>query len=253
MSARTFHVHGVDQEAVLDVDITRCFHLSFTMRDRAKMLRHLEEIYEMFQLGTLRITCDEPPLVLPVSPWTVLTDTEITVQKTRTSGEVEIVTVVDEDRRLYVTVGSDHTDRSLEAIDIPWAKQVTPDVVAPAVWRWEDVADHWDDVTMECTTGRPGGSRLHQRTSVAEFWTPVDMVAGLASNVRAVGGATVLFGGTSDTVHNEVDFADTWTISLIDPVLRRRIDHMYSVTVLATELVHDGYGMADRPAEVSAS
>lgn len=237
MSSRKFVVHEKSGDRSLEIDFKRCYNLGFTMRDPVKMQAHLEECYK---LGIKELICERPPLVMPISPWAVLTDDHVDVQRPRTSGEVEIATVVDADGTVYVSVGSDHTDRSLESIDIPWGKQVAPNVVAPELWLWDEVKDHWDEISMECTVVDGGTEVLYQQAMVSEFWTPAEMVQGVRESVTPVEGASILFSGTVVSIGETLRFAESWTISMIDPVLDRRIDHTYTVTVLAPEVLNDG-------------
>ena len=96
---------------------------------------HLEEVYKH---GLSELKIDRPPIIFPIGVWATITDDEAPVQYERTSGEVEIVTIDDGTGELYVTVGSDSTDRELEtsnlagARNIRWSKQVAPNVVAPS-------------------------------------------------------------------------------------------------------------------------
>jgi hypothetical protein len=212
------------------------------MRDEAKMQAHLEECYK---LGIKELICERPPLVMPISSWAVLTDTHIGVQRPKTSGEVEIVTIVDENDEIYVSVGSDHTDRSLETIDIPWSKQVAPNVVAPQMWRWNDVKDHWDDIHMESWVIDQGETVKYQEAMVNEFWTPAEMVQGLRDSVVRVPGANILFSGTVVSIGEKLRFAESWTIKMTDPVLNRVIEHTYTVDVLAREVLNDGSASGD--------
>jgi len=177
---------------------------------------------------------------MPISTWAVLTDDVITVQRDRTSGEVEIATVVDADGVIYVGVGSDHTDRALECIDIPWSKQVAPNVIAPTLWRWDEVADHWDDVLMESWVVDGGVRMKYQEANVSEFWTPVEMLQGVRDSVVDSGGAIAFLSGTVVSIEETLRFAEEWTIRLIDPVLDRIIEHTYRVEVLAREVLNDG-------------
>jgi hypothetical protein len=237
MTTRAFVVHESATDRPVEIDLKRCYNLGFTMRDPVKMQAHLEECYK---LGIKELICDRPPLVMPISPWAVLTDDHIDVQRPRTSGEVEIVTIADRDGTIYVGVGSDHTDRSLEGIDIPWGKQVAPNIVAPELWLWDDVKDHWDDISIECTVIDHGTEALYQQAMVSEFWTPAEMVQGARDSVVPVDGAFILFSGTVVSIGETLRFAESWSISMIDPVLDRRIDHTYTVTVLAPEVLNDG-------------
>jgi Protein of unknown function (DUF2848) len=242
MSLLNFTVVDSAGSHPLPLDIVRCYNLGFTMRDAEKMQRHLEECYA---LGVKELICDRPPLVMPISPWAVLTDTKVAVQRPKTSGEVEIVTVADADATVYVGVGSDHTDRPLENLDIPWAKQVAPNIVAPTLWRWDEVRDHWDQVRMSCTVVDKGETVEYQDASVAEFWTPAEMLRGVRDSVVPVPGAIILFSGTVVTLEEKLRFAESWTLRMTDPVLGREITHTYEVEVLATEVLNDGSASGD--------
>jgi hypothetical protein len=167
------------------------------------------------------------------------------VQRPKTSGEVEIVTIVDENDEVFVSVGSDHTDRSLETIDIPWSKQVAPNVVAPQMWRWNDVKDHWDDIHMESWVIDQGETVKYQEAMVNEFWTPAEMVQGLRDSVTRVAGANILFSGTVVSIGEKLRFAESWTIKMTDPVLNRVIEHTYTVDVLSREVLNDGSASGD--------
>jgi len=243
MTRRTFTLHETDGRATeLPIDFVRCYNLGFTMRDAAKMQAHLEECYK---LGIKELICERPPLVMPISTWAVLTDDYVTVQRPKTSGEIEIVTIADADGEVYVTAGSDHTDRSLETIDIPWSKQVTPNVVIPHVWRWRDVRDHWDQVRMESWVVDGGERVKYQDASVAEFWTPQEMLDGARESVVPVPGAIILFSGTVVSLEERLRFAEEWTLRMTDPVLGRTLEHTYRVEVLATEVLNDGSASGD--------
>lgn len=237
MTRRTFTVQQADGDRELVLDLARAYNLGFTIRDEEKMRRHLEECH---RVGVPIPVVTRPPLVMPISTWAVLTDDVITVQRDRTSGEVEIATVVDADGVIYVGVGSDHTDRALECIDIPWSKQVAPNVIAPTLWRWDEVSDHWDDVLMESWVVDGGVRMKYQEANVSEFWTPVEMLQGVRDSVVDSGGAIAFLSGTVVSIEETLRFAEEWTIRLIDPVLDRIIEHTYRVEVLAREVLNDG-------------
>ena len=113
---------------------------------------------------------------------------------------------------------------------------MAPNVVAPTVWRWRDVAEHWDTVTIHSTIS--DGDRVveYQRAGVDEFWTPAEMRASIDGRVTPVPGAKILFSGTVVTLDEELDFGRTFTMSLRDPVLGRTIEHTYRTVVLSEEI-----------------
>jgi hypothetical protein len=237
MTRRSFTVQGIDSARDISIDLVRAYNLGFTIRDEEKMRRHLEECN---RVGVPIPVVTRPPLVMPISTWAWVTDDVITVQRDRTSGEIEIATVVDADGSIYVGVGSDHTDRALECLDIPWSKQVAPNVIAPTVWRWEDVEAHWDEVQMESWVVDGGQRVKYQEASVAEFWTPAEMLQGVRESVVDPGGAIAFLSGTVVSIEEKLRFAEEWTLRMVDPVLDRTIEHSYRVEVLASEVLNDG-------------
>lgn len=212
------------------LDVTRVYNLGFTIRDREKMQRHLNEVVGVHVEWPKRA-----PIIFPISAWATITDTDVPVQYETTSGEVEIVTVVD-GTELLIGVGSDHTDRKLEAVDIPWGKQVAPNVLAPVLWRWEEVREHWDQVRLESYADDGSGPVLYQKASVAEFWTPQEMVDSVQDRLTPVDGVRIFFSGTVVSEGETLHFGRWFSIRLIDDVLGREIRHDYTISVLAEEV-----------------
>jgi len=121
------------------------------------------------------------PTVYPVSNNLATTSSAIQVQHQETSGEVEYVVVVGP-RDLYVTVGSDHSDRALEQKSVSLAKQVCPNIVAPAVWRYQDVKGHWDELILRSWVSQKGDWRLYQEGTLGDL-LPVEELLGLSREV----------------------------------------------------------------------
>ena len=49
---------------------------------------------------------------------------------------------------LLVAAACDHTDRDLEVHGVAWSKQSAPDIIGDLAWRWDGVADRFDDFTL---------------------------------------------------------------------------------------------------------
>ena len=64
-----------------------------------------------------------------------------------TSGEVEVVLVALADG-LWVGLGSDHTDRAIEAHGVALSKQLCRKPMAAGLWRFEEVIPHWDQLVL---------------------------------------------------------------------------------------------------------
>ncbi len=219
-------------ESALQIPVTRGYNLGFTIRDAAKMQAHIDEVA---LVGVVVPEIERPPIIFPISGWAWITSSVCPVQTEYTSGEIELL-VVDTGDELFVGVGSDHTDRSLESHDIPWSKQVAPNVLAPTLWRWSDVEAHWDECTLESHVWHEGERIRYQSASVAEFWTPGEMahsVEGRVSDLKP----RLMLSGTVVSEGGHLIYGDRWEFQLADPVLGRTIKHQYDVVVLAAEVL----------------
>jgi hypothetical protein len=223
-------IEGVSGPEPRSLNVTRVYNLGFTIRDKEKQQAHIDEVDGVHVPWPPRL-----PIIFPIAAWATITSEDVPVQYATTSGEIEIVTVVD-NGELFVGVGSDHTDRELEKTDIPWAKQVTPNVLAPTLWRWSEVKDHWDEVLLESTVDSGSGPVLYQQAGVKEFWTPQEMVDSVQDRIVHVPGVQVFYSGTVVSVNHKLDFGHVFRMRMIDPVLKREIDFTYRVTQLADEI-----------------
>ncbi len=106
----------------------------------------------------------------------------------------------------------------------------------PTVWRWQDVAAHWDEVTIHSTVIDGDRTVEYHRAGVDEFWTPPEMRASIDDRVTPVAGAKILFSGTVVSLDGELCFGRIFIMSLRDPVLGRTIEHTYRTVVLSEEV-----------------
>ena len=90
------------------------------------------------------------------SRYLLTSEAAIEVQGAQTSGEVEFV-AIRHAGDFYISVGSDHNDRSLcemtttmlgKVYDTAKMKQLAPAAVACTAWLYEEVKDHWDDIVL---------------------------------------------------------------------------------------------------------
>ena len=144
--------------------------IGYAGRDRAAVEHHIDELAA---LGVPRPA--SIPLFMVFPPWLISQAPTITVAGSETSGEAEIVVVVDGDEA-FVTVGSDHTDRALEAVDIAASKGVCPKPVATSGWAAAAVGDRWRDLTLR---SRIDGDVVYQDGSAAANLAPLDLVAAI--------------------------------------------------------------------------
>ena len=150
--------------------------IGYAGRDRAAVEHHIDELAA---LGVPRPA--SIPLFMVFPPWLITQAPSIAVAGSDTSGEAEIVVVVDGDDA-FVTIGSDHTDRTLEAVDIVASKGVCPKPVARTGWTVQSVAEDWDGLKL---SSRIDGEVLYQDGSAGANLPPLELVASIPWAGRA--------------------------------------------------------------------
>jgi len=148
-----------------------------------------------------------------------------------TSGEVEPVLVSLADG-LWVTLGSDHTDRKAEAQGVALSKQLCSKVLGNTLWRFDEVAPHWDKLMLRAHATIDGQRLLYQEGAAAAIRTPQDLMS------RYMGGAdkplpagSLMFCGTLGAIGG-VRPSTRFEMELVDPVLGRSLTAGYSVEAL---------------------
>lgn len=209
------------------IHVRRLYNLGSATRDPNVARPHQDEV----ALVGVEISFDIPsPRIYPTSPSALTTDTRILVQGNNTSGEVEIVLVMADE--LLIGVGSDHTDRDLERTSIPWSKQVAPNILAPRLWRWVDVWDHWD----QCRLRSEVDGQLYQDVGVDVFLGPEDVLRILRERATVPERDFVVFCGTYVSVTGHIQTGRDWRVVLEDPQTGRSIEHSYTVDSLFDEI-----------------
>ena len=195
----------------------------WTGRDVAAVEKHIKELEA---LGVKRPATT--PIFYRVAAARLTTDDRIEVLGMQSSGEVEFV-LLNSAGRLWVGVGSDHTDREVEAYGVSVSKQMCEKPVAPVFWAYEDVAAHWDRLVLRSFATFDGVRTLYQEGSVAAMRTPDDLIARYAGD--GFGEGTLMFCGTL-AVRGGVRAASRFDFELEDPVRRREIAHGYDIVSL---------------------
>ena len=138
-------------------------------------------------------------------------------------GEVEPVLLSTPDG-LWLSVGSDHTDRKVETAGITISKQMCAKPVASAAWKFDAVSAHWDELIVRSWVTRSCLRTLYQEGPLRKMRHPTDLI-GLYGGDGLPSG-TVMFCGTL-AVHGEIAPAEVFDMEIEDPVLKRRITHSY--------------------------
>ena len=196
----------------------------WTGRDEAALQKHIREL-EALGVKAPKTT----PIFYRVSNRLITTEGSIQVSGPDTSGEVEFVLLSKPDG-LWVTVGSDHTDRKAETINVSLSKQLCAKPVAKDAWRYDEVKPHWERLTLRSWIPEGGKEVLYQEGQVSAMRSPED----LFSKYRPLPPGWAMFGGTF-AARGGIRPAPRFIMELEDPVLKRRIRHEYRIDVLPVE------------------
>lgn len=148
-----------------------------------------------------------------------------------TTGEVEFVLLF-QDEKVYVTVGSDHADRQLEAAGSPHAKQVSAKPLAKIAWPLEEIIKHWDELRLSCYVFHNGNWELYQVGTVGNLLDISEILEIVKNNEIDISTGLVLFCGTLLLNKGKFVYGDKYKIALEDRVLDRVIEHSYDVQII---------------------
>ena len=195
----------------------------FTGRDRDAVQHHLAELAE---LGVP--TPDTVPSFYLTPGTSAVQQPRLSMVSADTSGEAEAVLVFDGDDA-YLTLGSDHTDRAAEAIDIALSKLACPKPLATGAWRLEEVANHADELQVRSWISSGGEETLYQQGRLGQLMALDKLID--ATPFAARPDRLVLFTGTFPAIGG-IRPANHFRASLDDPVTGRSITLDYHVDVL---------------------
>ncbi len=204
--------------------VDRMVNAGFTGRDQKEVRHHLDEL----AAKGIEVP-DSTPLLYPVIPNTLTRAKDITVYDGQTAGEIEYILFVENKDRILVGIGSDHTDRKLEELDIPRAKQISPNVFSPLVWDLADVNAHWDELSMECTVQKDGEDILYQKGGLNLLMSPDELLDFVSKKIDGPLENIVIFSGTVKMETEEFVYADKFSGNLTDAALARSIAFEYTV------------------------
>jgi hypothetical protein len=219
-----FTIDAQDATTPLTLPIDQAVIAGWTGRDTVARDKHIAELKA---IGIARPATT--PIYYRVAARRLTTADSIEVSGTESSGEVEFV-LIGWQGRIFVGVGSDHTDRKVEAYSVTVSKQMCDKPIAPVLWELEDVAAHWDQMILRAFAWIDGARALYQEGTLDSMLPVKELIqrgfgdAGLPDGCAMFGGTFAAIGGIRP--------ASRFEFELEDPVLKRSLRHGYDVIVL---------------------
>lgn len=192
----------------------------WTARDHQAVQIHIDELAE---IGVA------PPSTVPLyyrASNLLLTQHELVeVVGSDSSGEVEPL-IIKQDGKFWLGIGSDHTDRELEAHSVAFSKQICPKPVSKVLWAFDEVQDHLDQLEMKSWLDEGEGWTLYQTGTLAAIRPLTELIekADLQDDSAMLCGTFAAIGGVRRT--------PKFRMSLHDPVLNRTIEAEYQTIEL---------------------
>ena len=220
----TFNIDAQDTTVPLTLPIDQAVIAGWTGRDPVARDKHIAELEA---IGIARPATT--PIYYRVSARRLTTEDSIEVCGGDSSGEVEFV-LIGWQGRIFVGLGSDHTDRKVEAYSVTVSKQMCDKVMASVLWELEDVIGHWDRMILRSYAWIGGQRELYQEGTL-DAMLPVSELITRGFEGGKLPDGCAMFGGTF-AAKGGIRPASRFEFELEDPVLKRSIHHAYDVIEL---------------------
>jgi Protein of unknown function (DUF2848) len=220
----TFTINDKGAPTPLTLPIDQAVIAGWTGRDHVARDKHIAELEA---IGIARPATT--PIYYRCSARRLTTEDSIEVCGENSSGEVEFV-LIGWQGRIFVGLGSDHTDRKVEAYSVTVSKQMCDKPIASELWELEDVIGHWDQLILRSFAWINGKRELYQEGTLDAMLPVKELVRGCFGD-KGLPDGCAMFGGTF-AVKGGIRPASRFECEFEDPILKRIIRHAYDVTTL---------------------
>lgn len=219
-----FTLHDATGSREAAFEPTEMVIAGWAARDRAAIDHHIEELAA---IGVPRPST--VPLFYRVAAATLTQADTIECVGAGSSGEVEPVLFV-HGGRLWLTVGSDHTDREAETYSVALSKQMCAKPVAREAWALDEIAPRLDTLTLRAWIEEDGRELAYQDGTLAAL-LPAPELLGRYLAGRAAPEGLLMSCGTLGALGG-VRPSSAFRMALGDPATGRTIGHAYRTRVL---------------------
>lgn len=228
MNSMMFTLHKNGEAKEVQIDFDQLLAIGYAGRNIEKTMEHIRELEE--QLGVP--APQKVPTIFQMSNQLLTQDHDLFFVGENTCGEVEYI-IITQGENIYIGIGSDHTDRKLESLNVPKAKQVALKPIGHDIWDYADVKDHWDDIKIRSYQTIDGKEVLYQDGTLADI-LPVDFMMNELKNRIGSVKNSVIFSGTVP-VADGFKYGENFRCEIEDEVLKRKLTLDYDIKVITEE------------------
>ncbi len=207
----------------LRFDAKQLILAGYTGRDQESVRLHIEELAQQGVPVPKRV-----PELFTVNPLSLQVGGTVWANDGSSSGEVEYVLLIEKDD-VFFTVGSDHTDRALEALTVEKSKQIYPKVLGREVWRVNQLVKEWDELILRSYVTEGETEHEYQSGTLGGLITAKNLQE-LIGHVGQPG--TVIFSGTVPLIGGQVRYGSRFIGELASPDGRVLTRCSYDISML---------------------
>ncbi|RAL21988.1 hypothetical protein DL897_15515 [Thermoflavimicrobium daqui] len=215
------HCNGM----ILEWEPTRLIIAGYTGKNQKVVQQHIDELKALGISPPPRV-----PMIYDLSPELIQVTDQITVVQNHSSGEAEAI-LLDINGVWYLGLGSDHTDRVLEATSIQKSKQVCLKPISSQVWPLDHIRDYWDEIEIESWVIKDGVQHVYQKGTLGSFMNPDELLRIVRERDYESSGIAI-FCGTLPLQVGTFLFGETFLAQLRDPKNGNTIQLKYNIKVL---------------------
>lgn len=212
--------HGITKE---EIELANLIVVGFAGKDIKKTMEHIHE------LEAEGIKCPKTvPVVYQCSKALLTTDGNIDVIADKTSGEVEYLILV-RDGKYFIGIGSDHTDRALEAVSIHKSKQLCLKPYAADFWAYDEIKDHFDAIKL-VSSQVVDSKEVEYQSGVTSDLLPLERIIAEVEKEISTDNSLIYTGTVP--LKKGFKFGSKFSCKLIDEKLKRELSLTYTITTI---------------------
>lgn len=215
-------------EKEIDFEFDKVYVIGYAGRDMEKTQEHIDELER--ELGV--VPPKKIPTIFEVSKEMVTQDSNLKFVGEKTSGEAEYIILIQKEK-VYITIGSDHTDRALESVNIFKSKQVCLKPIAKAIWDYEDIKDHWDTIRLTSSQVVDGKEIKYQDDTLASILPVEKIIEELKRRIGDIDNS-IIYSGTVPLIGG-FEFGSKFISKMIDEKSGKTINLDYEINLIPEE------------------
>lgn len=215
-------------EKEIDFEFDKVYVIGYAGRDMEKTQEHIDELER--ELGV--VPPKKIPTIFEVSKEMVTQDSNLKFVGEKTSGEAEYIILIQKEK-VYITIGSDHTDRALESVNIFKSKQVCLKPIAKAIWDYEDIKGHWDTIRLTSSQVVDGKEIKYQDDTLASILPVEKIIEELKRRIGDIDNS-IIYSGTVPLIGG-FEFGSKFISKMIDEKSGKTINLDYEINLIPEE------------------